>query len=258
LTERDVHVTILFPEPLERRVLSALRDLTAFLRNTVGVREVGVGTVENPPEYVKWLEERVGGHVAEEAFQALTGRSGALAVRISESEYHVIVGPAYESRRFLRAGLAHEFAHILQHRLGLFPRGIRAPAGAARSVLLPLEVGAEELVLRDLPDVGEARIELARREGREWHRTGDPLLDLENSLVAAPVNLALKRLGEEVRVPEPEVDDEEISKVRDRLVRAAAETDPWDRDQVREYVEWATGVLLRWLADQRRHQSTID
>ncbi|MEO2240661.1 MAG: hypothetical protein ABGY09_01170 [Euryarchaeota archaeon] len=260
MTGEKVRVTVLFPRSMERRVLSALRDLTPFLRETVGVEELGLGTVEEPREYARWVAHRVSDHVAEEVLHALFGNAGALAVRVDEFEYHVIVGPAYGSQRFLRAGLAHEFAHIFQHRMGLFPSGLRAPAGAARSVLLPLEVGAEELVLRRLPEVGEDRIELARREGSEWRRTGDPLLDLENALITAPVNLALRRLGREPRVPEPRVDDEEVSAARRRLVRSAARVDPWDREQVREYVEWASGWLLRWLSDRDypRHHSTSD
>ncbi|WP_456482593.1 hypothetical protein [Methanopyrus sp.] len=251
-------VLVLSPAALYERTVRALRDLTGFARKVVGLREFGVGVVENAREYVRWLAERVDEGAAEDALLTLVGGSGALVVRVGRDTYHVLIGPAYRSEESVKAALAHELAHLLQHRLKLFPEDVPRPAGAVRSVLLPLEVGAEELVLRELPKVGEVRIRMAREEAREWRRTGDPILDLENALVAVPIKLAARRLGLRTPVREPPIDDRELMEVKEELVELARDVDPWNPSDVERYTRESVSILLDWLLDQDRHHSTSD
>ncbi|WP_456482873.1 hypothetical protein [Methanopyrus kandleri] len=253
-----MEVLVLSPAALYKRTVKALRDLTGFAREVVGLEEFGVGIVENPREYVRWLAKRVDEGTAEDALLTLVGGSGALVVRVGGDTYHVLIGPAYRSEESVKAALAHELAHMLQHQLKLFPKDVPRPAGAVRSVLLPLEVGAEELVLRELPEIGKVRIRMAQEEAREWRRTGDPILDLENALVAVPIRLAARRLGLDTSVQEPSIEDPELRKVREKLVKLARGVDPWDQSDVERYTRKSVSILLDWLLDQDRHHSTSD
>ncbi|WP_457614551.1 hypothetical protein [Methanopyrus sp.] len=251
-------VIVLSPTTLYERTVKALRYLVGFARKVVGLEEFGVGVVENQREYVRWLAERVDEGTAEDALLTLIGGSGALVVRVGGDAYHVLIGPAYRSEESVKAALAHELAHLLQHRLKLFPEDVPRPAGAVRSVLLPLEVGAEELVLRELPEIGEVRIRMAQKEAQEWRRTGDPILDLENALVAVPIRLAARRLGFDASVQEPPIEDPDLEKVKEKLVKLARDADPWDQSDVERYTRKSVSILLDWLLDQDRHHSISD
>ncbi len=225
----------------------AMAELTGFAERVVGLEEIGLGTVEDVESYLSWVSERTGPGVADDMYLSLKGAAGAITVRIDEDEFHILLGRAYSRTDEVKAALAHELAHIRQHLEGLFPYGLRYPSGATRAVLLPLEVGAEELVIRELPDVGLERVRMASREAERWERTGDPAVDLDNSLVSVPVALAFERLGMQVKIKHPEV-EEPYRTVRDALVRTARTVDPWDRREVEAYCRWAAAAVADMIA----------
>ncbi len=229
-----------------RPVAEAMTRLTRFARETVGLEEIGLGTVENPEEYLAWASSKTGPGVVDDIYLSLKGAAGALTVRIDRDEFHIVLGGAYRDRDEIEAALAHELAHIKQHTEGLFPYGLKYPAGATRAVLLPLEIGAEELVLRELPEIALTRARMATREARRWERTGNPAVDLDNSLVSVPITLAFERIGLDAKIPQPEV-DEPYATVRRTLVRAARTTDPWNRKEVEAYCRMAAAEVAELL-----------
>ncbi|MHC1580318.1 hypothetical protein [Methanopyrus sp.] len=150
----------------------------------------------------------------------------------------VITLPAEGDLTSVKLSLAHELAHALQAERGVLPG--RVPP--LRALSLPLECGAEELVLKFIPGSVGRRVEMGLRLVRRMVPR-DFLTDLERSLVLEPVRMAVERLGERVSVPRVEPVSRRARKVREELVRAAREVDPWDPLSVRRYVEDARAIV---------------
>ncbi len=151
----------------------------------------------------------------------------------------VVTLPARGDLTQVKLSLAHELAHVLQAERGVLP-GDRVPP--LRALSLPIESGAEELVLKTIPGSIDRRIEM----GLELVRRMSPrdfLTDLERSLVLEPVRMAAERLGVRAEVPEVEPVRRSARRVKEELVRAAEEVDPWDPLAVRRYVEDALAAV---------------
>ncbi len=234
-----------------RPTAKALTQLTNFARKTIGLQEIGLGTVENPEEYLRWASTRTGPGVVDDIYLSLKGAAGALTVRMDHDEYHIVLGGAYRNDEEVEAALAHELAHIKQHTEDLFPHGLKYPAGATRAVLLPLEIGAEELVLHELPEVALTRARIASREAKRWKKTGNPAIDLDNSLVSVPITLAFERLGLEAKIPQPKV-DEPYATARRTLIQTARRTDPWDKEEIETYCRKAAALVTELLTHHPR------
>ncbi|WP_457614714.1 hypothetical protein [Methanopyrus sp.] len=146
----------------------------------------------------------------------------------------------------VKASLAHELAHVLQFEHGVIPVGELPPL---RALALPLEVGAEELVLRELPNVAVRRLEMGLR-----YVTGcqidDPLSELERSLALEPLRLAAERLDAPLHVPEVKPERSEVAEVKERLIRSVRRIDPWNPLEVQRYIEdaWAEVTVLATLS----------
>ncbi|WP_457620500.1 hypothetical protein [Methanopyrus sp.] len=165
--------------------------------------------------------------------------------RLESNVVTVGIGAARDFQE-VKASLAHELAHVLQFEHGVMPVGGLPPL---RALALPLEVGAEELVLRELPDVAVRRLEMGLRYVTE-RRTDDPLSELERSLALEPLKLAAERLDVPLHVPEVEPERPEVAKVKRRLLRSVRRVDPWSPLEVQRYLEdaWAEVTVLATLS----------
>ncbi len=175
-------------------------------------------------------------------FMASNGVIGPPRLRIEGDTAAVVLSPT-GSITDVKATLAHELAHVKHF------ESVPPPPGSlgSRALALPMEAYAEELVMREAPDVAVKRLEIGEKVLVDPHPVRGLLQDLERSLVLEPLRIAAERTGSGLNVPIVGAIHPEVEEVKKRLVREARRTDPLDPFSLREYVVKAREEIRRLL-----------
>ncbi len=176
-------------------------------------------------------------------FLAVKGAPGPPRLVLEGDTASVTLSPT-GSITDVKATLAHELAHVKHFETVPPPR----EALRLRALSLPLEVYAEELVLREAPDIAVKRLEIGEKALVDPHPVRNLIHDLERCLVLEPLRIAAERTGSKLDVPTIGPFHPEVESAKKELVREARKTDPLDPLALREYLLKAKSVIRRLLA----------